>query len=51
MAAPVLRDVDIKYEPLAFNGSFMDVDVYREEGSPEVDKAWEDLGVDCKCSL
>lgn len=22
--------------------------VYRKTGSPEVDKAWEDLGVDCE---
>lgn len=34
----------------SFNGSFMAETIYRKEASPEVDKAWEDLGVDCKCS-
>lgn len=26
----------------------MNEDIYRQVGSPEVDKAWEDLGVDCE---
>ena len=25
----------------------MHENIYRQVGSPEVDKAWEDLGVDC----
>lgn len=25
----------------------MNEDIYRKVGSPEVDKAWEDLGSDC----
>jgi len=47
-AAPVLRDVKIKYSDHLFNGSFMEEDVYRKAGSDEVDAAWEALGVDCK---
>lgn len=31
-----------------FNGTFMVEDVYRRPGSPEVDAAWEALGLDCK---
>ena len=49
--APVLRDVDIKYQPTEFNGAFMKEDIYRQEGSDEVDKAWEALGVNCKSPL
>lgn len=26
----------------------MDENIYRQQGSPEVDAAWEALGVDCK---
>lgn len=46
--APVLRDVSIKYGPTEFNGSFMKEEIYRKEGSAEVDAAWEALGVNCK---
>lgn len=46
--APVLNDVKISYTTKEFNGSFMQESIYRRLGSPEVDKAWEDLGVDCK---
>ncbi|KAJ0348167.1 hypothetical protein KNSL1_005750 [Colletotrichum chrysophilum] len=46
--SPLLKDVDVKYEWKEFNGSFLQEDVYRKEGSPEVDAAWEALGVDCK---
>lgn len=44
--SPVLRDVGIRYEWKEFNGSFMSENIYRKEGSPEVDAAWEALGVD-----
>ena len=47
----MLRDVGIRYEWKSFNGSFMHENIYRQVGSPEVDAAWEALGVDCKCSL
>jgi hypothetical protein len=29
----------------------MDEDIYRQQGSPEVDEAWEALGVDCRNSM
>jgi len=45
--APVLKEVDIKYDTQQFNGSFMQEAIYRKVGSPEVDAAWEALGVDC----
>lgn len=44
----VSKDVDIKYTPQQFNGSFMHANVYRQDAGPEVDAAWEALGVNCK---
>ncbi|KAK0649160.1 hypothetical protein B0T16DRAFT_409532 [Cercophora newfieldiana] len=49
--SPVLRDVDIMYEDQAFNGSFIKENIYRLEGSPEVDAAWEALGVDYRAGI
>ncbi|KAM0271926.1 hypothetical protein ACHAQH_008906 [Verticillium albo-atrum] len=49
--SPVLRDVDVKYSTTHFNGSFLEVDVYRQPGSPEVDAAWEALGVDYRAGV
>lgn len=46
--APLVRDIAIRYEDKEFNGSFMNESIYRQAGSPEVDKAWEDLGVNCE---
>lgn len=48
IAAPIIRDVPIEYKLHAFNGSFMDENIYRRPGSDEVDAAWEALGVNCK---
>lgn len=48
LKAPVLKDVGIKYDMIPFNGSFKAENVYRKPGSPEVDAAWEALGVNCK---
>ncbi|KAI8266051.1 Cyclochlorotine biosynthesis protein O [Colletotrichum sp. SAR 10_98] len=49
--SPLLKDVDVKYEWKEFNGSFLQEDVYRKEGSPEVDAAWEALGVDYRAGV
>jgi hypothetical protein len=32
--------------PVRFDGSFMDENIYRLPPSPEVDAAWQGLGVD-----
>jgi hypothetical protein len=45
--SPVTRDIDISYHVQQFNGSFMQENIYRQPGSPEVDEAWEALGVNC----
>jgi hypothetical protein len=46
--SPVTRDVEITYHTELFNGSFMNENIYRQPGSPEVDAAWEALGVNCE---
>ncbi|KAI0439379.1 hypothetical protein F4803DRAFT_531539 [Xylaria telfairii] len=50
-ASPVLNDVDIAYSTTVFNGSFMHETVYRRPGSPEVDSAWEALGIEYRPSI
>jgi hypothetical protein len=42
---PLLSDVSIKYAPVDYNGSFLKENIYRRDASPEVDAAWEALGV------
>ena len=46
--APILKDKDISYTRVRFNGSLMKENVFRQTGSPAVDEAWSSLGVDCK---
>ncbi|TQN65623.1 Oxidase ustYa, partial [Colletotrichum shisoi] len=49
--SPVLQNVDVKYDWKHFNGSFMQEDVFRKEASPEVDAAWESMGVDYRAGV
>ncbi|KAK7966833.1 uncharacterized protein PG986_001110 [Apiospora aurea] len=49
--APVLKDVKIKYDMVSFNGSFKAQTIYRQNASPEVDAAWEALGLDCMLAI
>lgn len=42
-----MPDVEIKYGIVRFNGSLLKENVYRQNAGPEVDAAWEALGVDC----
>jgi hypothetical protein len=44
--SPVVDGVDIQYSMVDYNGSFFHETIYRRDPSPEVDAAWEDLGVD-----
>lgn len=48
MTAPLLDQIDLSYQVVRFNGSFLRENVYRRQASPEVDAAWEALGVNCK---
>lgn len=47
-AAPLLRDVKIRYREKSFDGTFHKENIFRQSPSPEVDAAWEGLGIDCK---
>ncbi|KAL9945488.1 hypothetical protein D7B24_003272 [Verticillium nonalfalfae] len=49
--SPVLRDIDVTYSTKHFNGSFLKENIYRQKGSPEVDAAWEALGVDYRAGV
>ena len=46
--APVLKDVEISYNTIRFNGSLFKENVYRQAAGPEVDAAWQSIGVDCE---
>lgn len=46
-SAPLLNQIDLSYDMIRFNGSFLKENIYRRQGSPEVDAAWEALGVNC----
>lgn len=50
-AAPLLnQQIDLSYEVIRYNGSFMKENIYRQGPGPEVDAAWEALGVNCELS-
>ncbi|TKA80296.1 hypothetical protein B0A49_01587 [Cryomyces minteri] len=44
--SPGLKDVNISYETVTFNGSLLKENVFRQDAGPEVDAAWTSLGVD-----
>lgn len=44
--APLFSDLDIEYHAVRYNGSFLHENVYRQRAGPEVDAAWQALGVD-----
>lgn len=46
-----MRDVDPKWHNVHFNGTFLHENVYRQNAGPEVDAAWEALGVDCETPI
>ncbi|KAF8865817.1 hypothetical protein BDZ45DRAFT_375658 [Acephala macrosclerotiorum] len=43
--SPIQRDVNNNYHEVLFNGSFMKQNAFRLEASPEVDAAWDSLGI------
>ncbi|VUC21311.1 unnamed protein product, partial [Clonostachys rosea] len=49
--SPLLQDVPITYESHTFDGSFMNENIYRQQGSPEVDAAWDALGVNYRAGI
>ncbi|TVY52938.1 Oxidase ustYa [Lachnellula cervina] len=43
--SPILKDVDTSIQYVTFNGSFMKENAFRQGAGPEVDLAWESMGV------
>ncbi|KAJ5301974.1 hypothetical protein PENANT_c057G02157 [Penicillium antarcticum] len=41
----VMREVGIEYNLQEFNGSLLNENIFRQDAGPEVDAAWESLGV------
>ena len=48
MAAPILKEVDTSLHAVRFNGSFMKENAFRLDAGPEVDAAWDSIGVNCE---
>ena len=48
MKAPILKDVDTSLHYVTFNGSLLKENVFRQDAGPEVDAAWESIGVNCE---
>ncbi|KAI9775597.1 MAG: hypothetical protein M1839_000998 [Geoglossum umbratile] len=48
---PVMRDVDMSYKTVRFNGSLLKENVFRQGAGPEVDAAWTSLGVDYRSAV
>jgi hypothetical protein len=46
--SPVIDEVPVKFHTEQFNGTFVHENIYRQGASPEVDNAWDELGVRCK---
>jgi hypothetical protein len=43
-----LKEVDTSIRTATFNGSLLKENVFRQEAGPEVDAAWDSLGVGCE---
>ncbi|KAK7539774.1 tat pathway signal sequence [Phyllosticta citribraziliensis] len=43
--SPIVDDVGVYFSTVRFNGSLMKENIFRQDASPEVDAAWESLGV------
>jgi len=49
--SPVMKDVDISYNVIRFNGSLMKENIFRQDAGPDVDAAWASLGVDYRAAI
>ncbi|KAK8159830.1 tat pathway signal sequence [Phyllosticta citrichinensis] len=43
--SPIVDDVGVYFRNIRFNGSLMKENIFRQDAGPEVDAAWESLGV------
>ncbi|KAH8594659.1 hypothetical protein B0O99DRAFT_513547 [Bisporella sp. PMI_857] len=49
--SPLLPDIDITFSEVQFNGSLLRENVFRQDAGPDVDAAWESLGVDYRAAI
>ncbi|KIM93703.1 hypothetical protein OIDMADRAFT_137397 [Oidiodendron maius Zn] len=49
--SPLLEDIDINFSTIRFNGSLFQENIFRQPASPEVDHAWESLGVNYRAAV
>ncbi|MCJ1290036.1 hypothetical protein MMC34_001571 [Xylographa carneopallida] len=50
-SSPITKDLDIRYNIVAFNGSLLKENLFRQNAGPEVDTAWKSLGVDYRSAI
>ena len=43
--SPITTELNVHYDTITFNGSFLHETIYRQPPSQEVDAAWDALGV------
>ncbi|KAK3942791.1 tat pathway signal sequence [Diplogelasinospora grovesii] len=43
--SPILHDLDLELRTVQFNGSFLHANIFRQPAGPDVDAAWESLGI------
>ena len=46
--SPIMDEVDIGFHAEQFNGTFVHENIYRQGPGPEVDAAWDALGIRCE---
>lgn len=46
--SPIQNVIEVSWHEVEFNGSLLKENVYRQDAGPEVDSAWEKLGVNCE---
>ncbi|KAH6633277.1 hypothetical protein C7974DRAFT_375382 [Boeremia exigua] len=44
--SPIMKDADMTFSRVLFNGSFLKLNAFRQDAGPEVDAAWTSLGAD-----
>ncbi|CAK1359242.1 hypothetical protein CB0940_05480 [Cercospora beticola] len=44
-SSPLQDDIEVSWHEVVFNGSLLKENVYRQDAGPEVDSAWEELGI------
>ncbi|KZM23738.1 uncharacterized protein EKO05_0005702 [Ascochyta rabiei] len=44
--SPIVKEADMTFGQVRFNGSFLKINAFRQDAGPEVDAAWKSLGAD-----